>query len=133
MRITKQSRQDAKALFRGCLMEGRLEADRVRMVVDQMLAGRPRGYRATLQHFTRLVRLELERKSARIDSATPLAAGLEAELKANLTRRYGAGLEFSTHVEPSLLAGVRVRVGSDVYDGTVRHRLDRLREDFATA
>jgi F-type H+-transporting ATPase subunit delta len=48
----------------------------------------------------------------------------------DLNRKYGAGLNIAFTQNPALLGGLRVQVGSDVYDGSVRARLDALRELF---
>jgi len=130
MRITKQARREAKALFRACLVNGQLDEARARQWVAKVIAAKPRGYLALLLHFQRLVKLDLDRRRARVDSAVPLDAGLQADLRAQLGRRYGAGLAFDFRHNPELLGGLRVQVGSDVYDGSVRGRLDRLAESF---
>jgi F-type H+-transporting ATPase subunit delta len=43
-----------------------------------------------------------------------------------VARRYGAGLQPSFEVDPALIGGLRIRVGSDVYDGSLRARLAAL-------
>ncbi len=45
---------------------------------------------------------------------------------AAVTRAYGTGLETSFVENPALIGGVRLQVGSDVYDGSVRARLDSI-------
>lgn len=130
MRISKQARRDAKALFRACLVDGRLDEERVRQWVGRVVAAKPRGYLATLLHFQRLVKLDLDRRRARVESAVPLGAELESGLRDKLARRYGPGLMFEFRHDPALLGGLRVQVGSDVYDGSVRGRLNRLAESF---
>jgi len=130
MRITKQARREAKALFRACLVNGQLDEARVRQWVGKVIATKPRGYLAVLLHFQRLVKLDLARRRAQVESAVPLDAALQADLRAQLGRRYGAGLTFDFRHNPGLLGGLRVQVGSDVYDGSVRGRLDRLAESF---
>lgn len=132
MKISKQNRQDAKALFRSCLVNGLLDEDRVRRMVDEVMVTKPRGYLATLSHFQRLVRLETERRTVRVEGAAALPTVMEAQIRAALQRRYGAGLIFSFTANPETIGGMRVKVGSDVFDGTVRTRLDRLREEFET-
>lgn len=133
MKITKQARRQAKQLFQSCLLDGRLDTARVRQAVDEILSTRPRGYLAMLAHFQRLLKLDAERRSARIESAAPLPAALQSTLRANLEQRYGPGLTFTFSQNPALLGGVRVQVGSDVYDGSVRTRLNEVREAFETA
>lgn len=130
MRISKQSRRDAKQLFRGCLVNGLLDEARVRQAVARVAQAKPRGYVAILEHFQRLVKLEIERRTARVESATPLADALQTEMRDALSRRYGGGLAISFSQNPALLGGIRVRVGSDVFDGSVQGRLTALEESF---
>ena len=128
MKISKQARRDGKALFNTCKVGGVLDEGRVRQTVGAVIAKKPRGYVGILSHFQRLVKLDLERRSARIESATPLSEALTASVKANLAQRYGQGLTVNFAVNPALIGGLRVKVGSDVFDGSVRARLDALAE-----
>jgi F-type H+-transporting ATPase subunit delta len=130
MKISKQARREAKELFRSCVAEGFLDENRVRQVVQRVLAAKPRGYLAILSHFERLVRLDVQRRSALIESATPLSPSLQEALKTGLTRRYGPGLSISFSQQPALIGGLRIQVGSDVYDGSVQGRLEALQESF---
>ncbi|MCX6928030.1 MAG: F0F1 ATP synthase subunit delta [Verrucomicrobia bacterium] len=50
--------------------------------------------------------------------------------RANLTRRYGSGLIFDFSQKPGLLGGLRVQIGSDVFDGSVQARLAALDTTF---
>ena len=133
MKVSKQCRRDAKALFRSCRVNGLLDDNRVRSAVDAILAAKPRSYLVMLAHFERLLKIEVDRRAVRVESATPLDPALEAEIRAGLQKQYGAGLNFYFSVVPELIGGLRVQVASDVFDGTVRTRLDRLREDFEIA
>jgi len=130
MKISKQARRDGKALFNACKAAGVLDENRVRQTVSAVIAGKPRGYVGILSHFQRLVKLDLERRTARIESAAPLADALQQSVKANLAQRYGAGLSLSFAVNPALIGGMRVKVGSDVFDGSVRARLNDLEASF---
>lgn len=130
MKTSRQARRDAKELFRCCLVDGLLDEPRVRDAVNRVLAEKPRGYFAILSHFQRLVKLELQRRAAKVESAVPLTPALTAEVQANLSRLYGAGLSFAFGANPALIGGLRIQVGCDVYDGTVQARLERLAETF---
>ena len=130
MKISKQARRDARELFRACCPDVLLDEARVRQALRQVLATRPRGYLAILSHFRRLVKLDLDRRTARIESATPLSAAQQAALQARLTSRYGPGLIFTCHPNPGLIGGVRVQVGSDVFDGSIQARLAELEDAF---
>jgi len=130
MKVTKQSRREAKSLFRACLVNGLMDGDRVRRSVQRVIEVKPRGYQAILTHFQRLVKLEIQRRSARVESATALGPEMQNGLKAGLARLYGAGLNLVFAQNSALLGGLRIKVGSDVYDGSVRARLDALQDSF---
>ncbi|MGP8200676.1 MAG: FoF1 ATP synthase subunit delta [Limisphaerales bacterium] len=130
MRITKQARRDARQLFRACMANAVLDDNRVRQAVQAVSQDKPRGYLAVFTQFVRLVRLETARRTARVESAAPLASPFQSQLQADLSRKYGAGLSFNFVVNPALLGGVRVQVGGDVYEGSVQGRLAALQERF---
>src|SRR6266699_7312386 len=126
MKISKRARRDAKQMFRSCLLNGLLDENRVGQVVQQVIAQKPRGYMAILTHFQRLVKLDVARRTARIESAIQLPERLSTAIQANLARKYGPGLAVSFAQKPDLIGGLRVQVGSDVYDGSIRARLAAL-------
>jgi F-type H+-transporting ATPase subunit delta len=130
MKITKQSRREAKELFRSCVVGGLMEENRVRQAVQQVLQTKPRGYLAILTHFLRLIKLDIERRTALVESAAPLASDLQTQIQTSLARSYGKGLEISFAQNHELIGGVRIKVGSDVYDGSVQGRLAELQESF---
>ena len=130
MKISKQALSDAKQLFRSCLPNGLLDDNRVRQTVQQVIAGKPRGYVAILSQFQRLVKLDVARRTARIASAIELPEALRAGVQTNLARRYGPGLSVSFARNADLIGGLRVQIGSDVYDGSIRARLAELAEGF---
>ena len=126
MTSPREARKSARSLFRSCMVDGKLDASRVRAVADTLASEKPRGYLAVLQSFSRLVRLELERRHAVIESAAPIAESEMNQLRADIARTHGDDLTFDTVVRPELIGGLRVRVGSDVWDGSVRARLEAL-------
>jgi F-type H+-transporting ATPase subunit delta len=130
MRISKQARRLAKELFTLCRVDGRLDEDRVRAVLRRLVAARPRGYVGIARHFQRLVELDLARRRALVESAAPLSPELRSALEQALERRHGPGLRFLFAENPALLGGLRVRVGSDVYDGSIAGRLAALAARF---
>jgi F-type H+-transporting ATPase subunit delta len=133
MKMSKQQRREAKELFRSCLANGLLNEDRVRQSTIKVLEAKPRGYLAILSHFQRLVKLDIERRTAQVESAIPLSPELQTKVRENLNRAYGQGLNISFAQNSSLIGGLRIKVGSDVYDGSVQGRLHALEESFETA
>jgi F-type H+-transporting ATPase subunit delta len=55
---------------------------------------------------------------------------LSASIQARLAGAYGPGLSISFAQNPALLGGMRISVGSDVYDGSVQGRLAALEQSF---
>ncbi len=130
MKISKQSRRDAKRLFRSCQIEGVVDDQRVRGVVQAMLNTKPRGFMGILEHFKRLIKLDLDRRTAVVQSSIPLGAAGQQRVERALLARYGSGLHLSFEVNPGLIGGLRVQIGSDVFDGSVLARLNSLAESF---
>ena len=130
MKISKQARREAKELFRDSFVNGNLEENRVRQFVSKVAELKPRGYSMILSHFYRLVKLEIERRTARVESAVALSPELQSEVTNKLNAIYGKGLNISFARNAALLGGLRVKVGSDVYDGSVQARLENLVESF---
>jgi F-type H+-transporting ATPase subunit delta len=127
---TKHLRREAKQLFRLCLVRGMLDEARVREVVHRVLEAKRRGSLTLLAHFRRLLRLEHLRHTAAVESAASLPAALQASVLSNLERLYGPGISTSFVLNPALIGGMRIQVGSDVYDGSVRAGLTSLQKRF---
>lgn len=125
-RTAKQIKRDADQLFRLCVVKGRLDERRVRQVAEGVLRSRRRGYLPLLKQFRRLVRLDVEGHTARIESAAPLPAGLRARVQTRLESVYGPGIATHFTQNGSLIGGMRIKVGSDVYEGSVQYRLAEL-------
>ena len=68
-----------------------------------------------------------DRVVAVVQTATPLTPAQSTALAARLQQGYGRKISINQVLDPSLLGGVRITVGDDVIDGTVRARLDDLR------
>ncbi len=130
MKANLHSRREAAQLFRDCLVNGILDENRAREGVRRLATERPRGHLGVLSHFRHLVKLDRAKHEAKVESARPLPPDLRARVEAGLTRAYGPGLSISFVENAALIAGMRIRVGSDVYDGSVRRRLAALESRF---
>jgi F-type H+-transporting ATPase subunit delta len=130
MKKSRQAEREAKQLFRFCLLNGLLDEGRVRGVVERVIKSKRRGYLVLLLRFYRLLRLDRDRHFAEVESAAPLPADLSASVEAGLRRMYGPGINIQFAQLPSLIGGIRIRVGSDVYDGSVRSELSALERSF---
>ena len=130
MKISKQARREAKALFRVCQANGLLDENRVRLAIRQVVSQKPHGYLAILSQLARLVKLDQERRTAKVESAAPLTPEIQTGIRNRLSGLYGAGLNLSFGQDPTLIGGLRIQIGSDVYDGSVQGRLRSLQESF---
>jgi F-type H+-transporting ATPase subunit delta len=130
MKTAKQAQRDARQLFRLCLVDGSLDEDRARQVAQRLVdAARP-GTLPVLSRFQRLLRLDRTKHRADVTSAVPLPPDIRASLEAGVARLYGPGIVTSFAEDPALLGGVRITVGSDVYDGSIKAGLAALQARF---
>jgi F-type H+-transporting ATPase subunit delta len=130
MKMTTRSRRQAKQLYRLCLVNGTLDETHVRQVMQRVLQSRRRGYLILLAHFERLLKLDHARHTAEIASAEPLPADLRILVQASLEGVYGSGINTLFAQDPALIGGMRIKVGSDVYDGSIRAGLMALEKRF---
>ncbi len=130
MRTTRRARREARQLFRFCVVNGLLDARRAVAVAKRVAETRRRGSLAVLSYFERLVKLDRARHRAVVESAAPLPPEISARVETDVLRLYGPGIDVSFVENDGLIGGMRVRVASDVYDGTVRRALTALGERF---
>ncbi len=130
MKIDKETRQLSKQLLRSSFTDGQLDSGRVAALVKSLIEKKPRNYIRVLDAYKRLLRLEAEKRTATIESASELSADAAREIVENLKQKYGRDLAVNFAVSPNLLGGMRIRVGSDVWDSSVRNRLQRLHQQL---
>ena len=123
MKTKKQLRREATQIYRLCLNDGTLDEGRVRQAVHQIINEKRRGYFALLAYFRRLVKLDHDRHTAEVESAVPLSPDLQTEVQTGLERASGPRLSILFAHRPKLFGGMRIKVGSDVYDSSVRSKL----------
>jgi F-type H+-transporting ATPase subunit delta len=122
-----------------------LAADRRAAIVDELLenralhvtramasfvvgAGRGHDLPAIIQRFVELAAATRERAVAEVRSATALDDAQQRNLAQALSRATGKSVEVKVVVDPTLMGGIVATIGDTVIDGTVRHRLEQLKE-----
>jgi F-type H+-transporting ATPase subunit delta len=130
MKINKEIRRLSREMLRASFTDGQLDPGRIASLVDSLIARKPRNYIGVLKNYRRLLRIEVEKRRARIESASEVDRETGSRLVANLKKKYGSDLTTEFVVNPQLLGGMRIRVGSDVWDGSVRNRLERLQQQL---
>jgi F-type H+-transporting ATPase subunit delta len=130
MKISKQAQRDARQLFRNCQVNGLLDESKMRRTLALLGQKKPRGYVGILTRLHRLVKLDTEQRAAVVESATVLTAEQRTQVTGQLSGVYGAGLAVTFTETPALIGGLRIQVGSDLYDGSVKTRLEKLEQSF---
>ncbi|MEI6819213.1 MAG: F0F1 ATP synthase subunit delta [Verrucomicrobiota bacterium] len=130
MKISKVAAATARRLFGLCQTAGRLDESKLRTVITRLIESKPRDYRAVLMALQRLTRLELEARKVTVESAVEVDESTRQRVVAGLAKQYGPDLVVQYQITPALLGGLRIRVGNDVFDGSVQGRLERLANAF---
>jgi F-type H+-transporting ATPase subunit delta len=130
MKINKEIRQLSRDLLRASSTDGQLDRGKIASLTQSLIAKKPRNYIKVLENYKRLLRLEIEKRHATIESASELNEKTREPIIANLRRKYGNDLSTEFVVNEKLIGGMRIRVGSDVWDGSVRERLQRLQQQL---
>jgi F-type H+-transporting ATPase subunit delta len=131
MKTARHNKREARELLRHCTVNGGLDEGRVRHAVQYIIGQRRPAGLAMLSHFHRLVRLDRARHTATIESATAIPPDVGAQIESSLRQMHGNGLAVEYALDPSLIGGVRITVGSHVYDGSVRGSLAALAARFS--
>ena len=130
MKINKEIRQLSREMLRASFTDRRLDGGKISSIIDSVTARKPRNYIDVLKNYRRLLRLEVEKRRAQIETASEMDPATQSEVINNLKKKYGSDLTPEFVVNPQLLGGMRIRVGSDVWDGSVRNRLERLQQQL---
>jgi F-type H+-transporting ATPase subunit delta len=130
MKLNKEIRQLSRKMLQASFTDDQLDSGRIASLVDLVIRKKPRNYVSVLKNYKRLLRLEVEKRHATIETASEVDPAIRSEIVANLKSKYGDDLATDFHVDPQLLGGMRIRVGSDVWDGSVRNRLERLQHEL---
>lgn len=100
-------------------------ANLVAMVVG---AGRARDLPKIIERLVERAAAERQQAVAEVRSAIPLDDDQRRRLAEALSRSTGKQVEVKVIVDPTVIGGLVTRIGDTVIDGTVRHRLEQLRE-----
>jgi F-type H+-transporting ATPase subunit delta len=117
-------------LLRNVLAE-KVRPTTLRLATEVVAHPRGRTLDRALEDFVRLAAERRQRLVAEVWSAVALTDEQETQLTTALSRTYDRDIQLQVTVDPSLLGGVTVKVGEEVIDGSVVHRLDIARRHIA--
>jgi F-type H+-transporting ATPase subunit delta len=126
--LDRKTREQAAARIARAIGLSRLLTNFLGVVAEH---GRLRWIAAIAEEYQRLEDRALGRVRARIESAHPLSGESENRILDALRARTGKQVLTDTEVDPSLLGGVVVEIGGRVFDGSLRTRLERLRQSLS--
>ncbi len=126
MKLTREAKRTSRALLRLSLRDGIVDEQRAAGIVKLLVKEQPRHVVQILKEFQRLLRLELNKQLTLVESAAELSAPEKKKVIEVLQSRHGDQIDPQFEVSPDLIGGLRVQVGSNVWDGTIKGRLDRL-------
>jgi len=127
MKTTKETRRAVKKLFRACIVNGQMDEKRVRAVVSAVAAQKPRYHLGILSAIEKLVKMETQKRSLHVVTALPVEENRLREIHTHVQSRFPAPLTASHSINPALIGGLRIKVGSDVWDGSIAARLGQLK------
>ncbi len=133
MKATRETKKIAKSLFRACFTDGQYDREKALKQLQALDSAAPRNHLAILQEFRRLVRIEEAKQTAHVETATVLSNALCGKIVAQIQKRYGTATTVYFTANPSLIGGIRIKVGSDVWDASLTGCLDRLKQEFQQA
>ncbi len=124
--VPAQIRAQAKQLLQLSLENGVVSAERVAGVLEYLEKSPPASPQTVLAAYRTLVAAELAKGEARVEHAGPVSPEALASIAASLGKRYGRPVTAVSTPNPKLLAGLRVRIGDDVYESSVVGQLAAL-------
>jgi F-type H+-transporting ATPase subunit delta len=126
MAADKQTKLLAKQLFKLSVVNGVVSPEQVAGVLGWVEKTSPRRPVALLKAYHHRIALELAKSRAEVEHAGPVSDATLKQIEAAMTKRYSRVVTASAKPNPKLLAGLRVRVGSDVYESSVANQLAKL-------
>jgi F-type H+-transporting ATPase subunit delta len=124
--IPAKIRAFAKQLVQLSLVDGCVSAERVTGILATLEKNPPARLSLVLAAYGKLIASEVAKGEARVEHAGPVAPDAMAAIAASLGKRYGRPVTAVATPNPALLAGLRVRIGDDVYESSVSNQLAAL-------
>jgi F-type H+-transporting ATPase subunit delta len=126
MAANKQTKLLAKRLFKLSFVNGQLSADQVAGVLGYIEKSAPHHSLTLLKLYHRAIATEFAKSRAIVEHAGPLSDSALKLIENAMTKKYSRPVTASARPNPQLLAGLRIRVGSDLYESTVSGQLATL-------
>jgi F-type H+-transporting ATPase subunit delta len=113
------------------LLKGKTQPATLRLAEVALEGFGGRSFESSLTRLVELTAAKRDREVAYVTVAKPLGDAEEQRLAAKLSDMYGRQVSLKIDVDPKVIGGVSVQVGSDLYDGTILRRLNEAKQAFA--
>lgn len=113
------------------LLDGKVSASAAGVVRHLVAAPRGRRLDASLRHAARIAADQDGSELATVTVATPLTSEQQIRLARTLEQSAGRPVKITTVVDPALVGGIRIQLADDIIDGSIRARLEDLRQKIA--
>ena len=118
----------ARRLFKLSLVDGAVSAERVGGVLEYVERHRPAHPGMVLKAYQRLIAAEIARSRALVEHAGAVSEASLQAIASHLSEKYGRTVSAAAQPNPALLAGLRIRVGDDVFESSIAAQLSTLAE-----
>jgi F-type H+-transporting ATPase subunit delta len=122
----KAAQAFARQLFAMSVVDGVVSAERVAGVLEYVEIHHTPNPVMVLKAYQRLIATELAKGIALVEHAGAVNDSVLAAIAAAMTKKYGRPVTSTAQANPALLAGLRIRVGDDVYESSVAGQLAAL-------
>ncbi|HEY0864070.1 MAG TPA: F0F1 ATP synthase subunit delta [Lacunisphaera sp.] len=126
MRADKKTKALAKQLFKLSVVNGTVSPDQVAGVLGWVEKTSPRHVLTLLKLYHGYIATELAKSQAIVEHAGPVTDGTLKLIEGAMTQKYRRTVTATARPNPALLAGLRIRVGSDLYESSVAGQLAAL-------
>ncbi len=119
--------ENKKAVIRELAGKLKMQPISQRFVEHLAETGRIRHIKDVYEAFLEILSERQNRASVRLTTAVAINAGELAEIKGKMETLTGKQVDIDAQVDASLIGGARARVGSVIYDGTIKNQLNKMR------
>lgn len=131
MKADKQNKAYAKSLFKLCLEGDAISEERLAAVLATLERNPPRRYIGVLKAFLAIAKREVADRTAAVEFAGAISPVAIESIRSKLSAAYGRSISVATRQNDALIAGIRVRVGCDVYDASIAGVLHELQSSLS--
>lgn len=126
MKVNKDIQRMARRLFMLCMEEGNIDEVKLKACIDLLVTRKPRNYQQILFSIKELLRLAIAKKTVEVTSASSLTESEKQQILTTIRARHGKEVLTRWIVDSSVIAGLHIKIGDAVVDGTLKTRISHF-------